>query len=136
MTVYKPIEQQAKEWQQALRLMDWDITVEVISRAEFDYKYPKYAGQECTGMNSRDWHHHGSVISLVDTIYLEEDLVHELSHMLLDPFQLLVEEVIEYLPAELKDFSTTALKHRLEESVNMVATALINARKVDKSCND
>ena len=124
------VKQAAKDWQKALRLCNWDIEIEVLTRAEFDHKHCEYAGQGVTGVNTRDFHHRDAEISLVDTVHLEQDLVHEFSHMLLDPYQLLVEEVIEHLPGELKEFSQVALKHRLEESVNMVAKALLNARNM------
>lgn len=105
-------------WQKTLRLQDWDIKVEI--RRGYDM------GNMCGNANIRiknntadicllDWNDLTDKQKLDDYFNQEATLVHELLHIIMDPFS--------------GNIEADSLKHKLmEQAINRLSAALIKIR--------
>jgi hypothetical protein len=124
----KDINQALKEWQEALRLQDWDITAEVLSKTEYESKVNK----DTAGWVDIDRVHLKATIKLLDDESLsplEYQLVHELSHILVDPFNAFAGQAVDMAPGTpAQDILDGSRRHELEIMVHRIARALLMVR--------
>jgi len=88
------------EWQEALRLQDWDIKAEMLPPAEYEYKINL---KNTAGFVDIDRVHKRASITLLDADgadSLEYQLVHELTHVLIDNFDAVAEHAISMAPGK------------------------------------
>lgn len=125
------LQEKLRQWQDAMRLSNWDITAEMMPDAE----YVKKNGPESNAQNDIHRNHFRSRITIRDDGEEEEyefRLVHELTHLLLIELQSTAEHIFEYLGFESKDITKASFSYELEGAVHCVSRALLRVRDENK----
>lgn len=119
-----------KKWQRLLKLQDWDITVELCEDDDFEELEAGigYKKGDLSAYNSLTSDRKSSKIYVKKACPdYELYLVHELSHILLDPLDNANTVIISEIPSEdIRKILVSRSGEALEESVWNTARALIN----------
>jgi len=117
-----------KEWQKALRLLDWDIEAKVTQA--FEYRCTAVTGDSSQAENDIDSWHKRSMINISDNAYdQEESLVHELSHLLIDGLDRTVDCLFDALADGVqKEALKSNYERELEIAVCNITRAFIKTR--------
>ncbi len=119
------------EWQEALRLQDWDITAEILPDVEYRDRLNEPKSDEPSWGNSdKDTVHFEAEILLNDKYdNQEKTLVHELVHILLVEYDLVFGQAIDFVAGEnCKAALQGCRKWELEKAVNRISRALLKVR--------
>lgn len=117
------------EWQNALRLNDWDITAEEMSPAEMQYRYPEDA-KDSDAINVINTHHNKSrIIINSEAPGKELSLIHELVHLFVNGLDRVMDRTIKVIPdGQAKEYIQMDFYNELEKSVCAIARAFENVR--------
>lgn len=121
------LQEALKQWQDALRLGNWDITAEILPDAEFVKRH----GTEYDAMNRIDRAHFEAHITIREDgkeHEYEYRLVHELAHILLIEIESLSDHVCECLGTEAKEMAKANIRYELEGAVHCISRALLRVR--------
>lgn len=126
----KDLQKALAEWQEALRLQDWDITAEMLRPAEYEHLVEK---KDSYGCNNIDWPRRKCQIFIRDdpgvVDELEFTLVHELVHILIDRLDTVASVAISFVSDKVNESTLEGLRgYELETSVNMITRALLKVR--------
>ena len=118
-----------QQWQEVMRLQDWHIEIEMLSRAEFDYKTK--VTELAYGFNRFYRYQRSSYIIICsDSPDYEYTLVHELVHLLVDPLDCVLDQSITMAPGEpAQQLLKGSQIDKLECTVNHLTQAFIKVRR-------
>lgn len=112
------------EWQEALRLQDWDIKAEILPKYEFEAK--KIVEDELA-RNVINTHHKTSEITISEEAADKETrLVHELSHLLVNGWARAMDSLINLLNDN--SFVVETMYREKEKAVCAITRALLKVR--------
>ena len=125
------LQEALKEWQEALRLQDWDIHARVIP--EYEYRCTAKTGARDGGSQAENhidtWHNEAWIAISEHSDNQEKSLVHELSHLLINGLDRAVCDLLHTLPdGPAKTALEDNIDRQLEIAVNNVTRALISVR--------
>jgi hypothetical protein len=128
------IKQSLVEWQEALRLQDWDVEAFMLSQPDFDFKSKRLDNNDhcgCQGINAI------TMRLLSSLIYVSEDaenkertLVHELVHLILQPFWESAIQAAHKLPDPASSLMQSDITHQMEIATEKIARSLVNLRDI------
>lgn len=116
------------EWQEALRLQDWDIKAEILPDIEFRERTNE--PKSTWGISDKDTTHFRAEILLNDNFGdKEHTLVHKLVHILLVEYDLAFGQAIGLVAGEnCKQALEECRKWELEKATNRITRALLKVR--------
>lgn len=119
------------EWQEALRLQDWDIKAEILPDIEYRDRLNEVKSDESSRGNSeKDVVHFKADIQINDKYGDQErTLVHELVHILLVEYDFAFDQAVSFAPSEAcRETLQGNRKFELEKATNRIARALLKVR--------
>jgi hypothetical protein len=108
--------------QQILRIQDWDITVELLDGDKF-YKLHDNENQGYTYIN-RLLKEADIEINIDESVNWHTTLLHELVHIIVDPWYFQTEDMISFLDEDLREKVSSPLKISCEQVVEVLAKIL------------
>lgn len=122
------IQKALAEWQEALRLQDWDITAEILSNAEYEYRR-KNSSESASVIIDRNRMMDAPIIIKESSEDKEFSLVHELVHIILEPLNAAHYQAIDAIGSkEAKDILEGCREYELEIAVNKLTRAFLKVR--------
>lgn len=127
----KDLQQALREWQEALRLQDWDIHAKVVP--EYEYRCTAKTGARDGGSvaenNIDTWHNEAWITIGEHSDDQENSLVHELSHLLINGLDRVVYDLLDTIPAgPAKTALEDSVTRQMEIAVCNITRALIKVR--------
>lgn len=118
-----------QQWQEVMKLQDWHIEVEMLSRAAFDQKHK--INELAYGRNTFYRYYRTSYITVCnDAPNPEYTLVHELVHLLVDPLDSTLDQSITMAPGEpAQQLLKGSQIQALECVVNHLTQAFLKTRR-------
>lgn len=124
----KDLNQSLKEWQEAMRLQDWDITAELLSNAEYEYRR-KTDSESASVSIDRNRMMDAKILIKEDSEDKEFSLLHELNHIMHEPLHAAIDQLISMLPGEeCKKIARGSIEYEMEILVNKQARAFLKVR--------
>lgn len=126
--VNKDLNQALKEWQEAMRLQDWDITAELLSNAEYEYRQKTASESACVSID-RNRMMDAKILIKEDSEDKEFSLLHELGHIMHEPLYAAIDQLISMLPGkECQKIARGNISYEMEILVNKLARAFLRVR--------
>lgn len=127
-----------QQWQEVLRLEDWEIKVQMLSRADFNEKTQLKV--HAYGHNLYYKYYQTSYITICDDSPDKEyTLVHELVHLIVDKLDSVLDQSITMAPGEpAQQLLKGSQEHWLEVTVNQLTQAFLKTRRFayEQGCNN
>lgn len=121
-----PLKEAQDYWARVLRVQDWDITAEVISKEKM---HQEMGEDGYVGYCSHDRVHKVAEINLLESRATENDFVHEMLHVVLDDLQTRANNAVQLVEsAKAREALKRELEESLERTINQLSRALIAAR--------
>ncbi len=125
-----PLKEAHDYWAKVLRIQDWEITTEVISREKMHHEMNK---DGYVGYCNHDRVHKEADIALLEDKAKEDDFVHEMLHVVFDDFQTRAHNAVELVEsAKAREALTRELNESLERTINQISKALLTVRDGEK----